>query len=91
MNRIRIHIDRIVVDGPASGAEQALREAIARELGARFAAGSLPADLGSRHVPVISIEQTQGPGAAPWSTSVAQAITGALGNPAPATPDPAQR
>jgi hypothetical protein len=73
MNRLRIHIDRVVVQGGQSVSMEQVEQAIRHELTTRFADGStLAHGTASMHTPVVRVSMTAAPNA--WPATLARAV-----------------
>jgi hypothetical protein len=81
--KVRLHIDRLVLDGldVPHGARAALRVALERELGERIALGGLaPAFAAGTAIPSLEAPQMQtARNPAQLGTAIAQAVYGGIG------------
>jgi len=90
--RIKLHIERLVLDGlPASGADgPRLRAAVEAELARLLATGGLSRELATGGAvpqlpaPAISVDRGEQPGA--LGRAVARSVHAGIGGPRPATP-----
>lgn len=75
MTRLRIHIDRITVEDPNATTQQAVREAVTRELRERFANGMGQGPPQAMHIPSLQVGMPAN-SAGHWSATVADAVHG---------------
>jgi hypothetical protein len=75
--RIRVRIERLVIDGASAPPPGQLAAGIEAELGRLVAARGLPAGTASGHTPVVSAEGT-GRGAAGQPQPLARTVAGCV-------------